>query len=87
MDETAKLTLFRRPEFSYWLITTCCCTIPLTILFAFLPVIGAHRLGIAMQDELSRYGAPAPKTDAPKPAPSVRATGIPVAYRSLGIGP
>jgi hypothetical protein len=86
MRAHAKIGFFQRPEFSYWLVTAFCGTIPLTILFAFLPVMGGHRLGVAIQTELIRHD-PKPKEAVPKPEPDVRVPGIPVAYRSARTGP
>jgi len=82
MPET-KLPFCQRPEFNVWLVTNFFLIFSV-VLFAFLPVMGAHRLGVAVGDELSRYDVPAkPAKAAPKAEPIREPMeGIPVAYQS-----
>ena len=87
MPET-RIPFCQRPEFSYSLITMFFLAFTAAV-FAFLPVMGAHRLGVAVGDELSSVREPAPaRIEAPKPEP-VREPleGVPVAYRSPRTGP
>lgn len=84
----SKIPFCQRPEFSYSLITMFFLAF-VAVVFALLPVMGAHRLGVAVGDELSDVHEPAPaRIEAPKSEP-VREPmeGIPVAYRSARIGP
>ena len=84
----SKIPFCQRPEFSYSLITMFFLAFVAAV-FAFLPVMGAHRLGVAVGDEISGVDTSAPvRTLAPKPEP-VREPleGVPVAYRSARIGP
>lgn len=87
MPET-KLPFCQRPEFNIWLITSFFLVFSVTV-FAFLPVMGAHRLGVAFGDELSRYDVPAkPAKKAPVPElPRLPEESIPVAFQSSRTGP
>ena len=88
MPDNRKIPFCQRPEFSYSLITMFFLAFTAAV-FAFLPVMGAHRLGVAVGDELSGAREPAPaRIEAPKPEP-VREPleGIPVAYQSARTGP
>jgi hypothetical protein len=89
MPETSKTPFFHTDHFNCWMITSFFLVFTV-ILFAFLPVVGAHRVGVAVGDELSRYGEPAkPATEAPRPEPPRLPIeeGIPVAFQSAGTGP
>ncbi len=88
MHETERLPFLQRPEFDQWLITSFFMVFA-AVVFAFLPVAGAHRLGVAVRDEMSRFERPpAPAIDAPKSAPSrIPLEGVPVAFGAARVGP
>lgn len=88
MHETERSPFLHRPEFNQWLITSFFMVF-VAVVFAFLPVAGAERLGVAVREELSRFERPAPPAPGvPKTAPPhVPLEGVPVAFGAARVGP
>jgi len=83
MQETQKLPFFQRPEFGTWMITTFFHVFIVTI-FVFLPIAGAHSLGITIEEELESVVVPVTPA---KREPRAVQEGPPVAFRLLRTGP